>query len=445
MSEAIHPSVVAKRPSVTAVRTGPFVVRHLAPGKPYLQFREGRYFLVQPRDLDEIPYLPFGDRLRFRINQWLVSRHATWHVPPLRLASVSRRLFRRDRASRVTASTAPRASLKLSPGRLRASVVAVSKSVGRLTLIAAFAFLALMGVTRFVHVDTATVLRSVHFGIPHFLTPWRSADDPIDLALSSQPSAYPAIPYSPSVTPSTFVAPGSESSSEHAHQDAHLVDDAAKGWIPLPGGGPFPMNMPTYGDDVQKGPVHLTIHPPTFSAPSDRGEEEGNGDAVTLLGTPPSQAQVLAAPAAEPEQSNSQAKKSGPRVLPVHNARESAPVRPSSRPAAQPQTAEPPPPANRDAVDVQLMQAVPKSQPAAPAPAAADSEQQVPQQDPTSTGPVAPKFNVVTKNGDALVVVEHGQMKQVSVGQTLPDGSTLLSVQRHGGGFSTSRGNYVAY
>ncbi|TES97441.1 hypothetical protein [Burkholderia cepacia] len=91
------------------------------------------------------------------------------------------------------------------------------------------------------------------------------------------------------------------------------------------------------------------------------------------------------------------------------------------------------------------MQAVPKSQPAATAPAPADSEKQLPQQDPTSTGPVAPKFNVVTKNGDALVVVEHGQMKQVSVGQTLPDGSTLLSVQRHGGGFSTSRGNYVAY
>ncbi|WP_175011378.1 hypothetical protein [Burkholderia lata] len=325
--------------------------------------------------------------------------------------------------------------------------MAVSKTLGRATLIAVFAFLALMGVTRFVHVDVATVFRSIHFGIPHFLTPWRSADDPIDLALNSQPNAYPAIPYSPSVTPSTFVVPGSESSSEHAHQDAHLVDDAAKGWIPLPGGGPFPMNMPNYGDDVQKGPVHLTIHPPPFSAPAERGDEDGNGDAVTLLGTPPSQAQVPAAPAAEPEQSNSQAKKSGPRVLPVHNARESAPVRASSRPTTQPQPAEPPPPppspANRDAVDVQLMQAAPKSQQAAQA--AVDTEKQVPQQDPPSNGPVAPKFNVVTKNGDALVVVEHGQMKQVSVGQTLPDGSTLLSVQRHGGGFSTSRGTYVAY
>jgi hypothetical protein len=301
--------------------------------------------------------------------------------------------------------------------------------------------MALIGVTRFVHVDVQTVFQSVHFGIPHFLTPWRKADDPVDQALHGQRNAYSAIPYYPSITPSTFTTPGAGDNSPQARDDAHIVHDAAKGWIPLPGGGPFPMNMPAYGDDGQKGPIRLTIHRPTFTSPDDQGDEEGSGDAVTLLGATP--APVVAPAESEPAHVAPK-KESGPRVLVVHPAREPVTPRVVNHPAPQPQPVQQPQPQSRDTVDVQLMP-VPTQAPSVATLQQGDGSQQPQQESASAISPAMPKFNVITKNGDALVVMDHGQMKQVSVGQSLPDGSTLLSVQQHGGGFSTSRGNYVAY
>ena len=445
MSDAIHPHSVAKpRPTITMVKTGPFVVRHLAPGKPFLQFKDGKYVLVYPKRPDEMPRLPVSERLRYRINQWLISRQATWYVPPLKFPSASVPI-EHNRASARPAASRSRATMPAKmPGRMRASVAAVAKALGRGALIAFLGFMALMGVTRFVHVDVQTVFQSVHFGIPHFLTPWRKADDPVDQALHGQPNVYPAIAYYPSITPSTFTPPAAGDSPAQAREDAHLAHDAAKGWIPLPGGGPFPMNMPAYGDDGQKGPIHLTIHSPTFTSPYDQGDEDGGGDAVTLLGATPA---PVAAPAEAPPAHVAPRKENAPRVLIVHPAHESAVPRVINRPAPQPQ-AQPiqPPPAqpSRDTVDVQLMPVATQTPSVSTLPPS-DGSQQPTQQNASTDGPVKPKFNVITKNGDALVVSDHGQMKQVSVGQTLPDGSTLLSVQQHGGGFSTSRGNFVAY
>ncbi len=448
MSDAIHPHGVAKqRPSITVVKTGPFVVRHLAPGKPFLKFKDGKYVLVYPKNPDEMPSLPISERLRYRINQWLISRQANWHVPPLKLYPASVPITRKGNSAPPAVSRSPASTQAKVPGRMRASVIAVAKAMGKGALIAFLGFMALMGVTRFVHVDVQTVFHSVHFGIPHFLTPWRKEDDPVDQALHGQPNAFPAIPYYPTITPSAFTAPADDEHSPKARDDAHMARDAAKGWLPLPGGGPFPMNMPSYGDDGQQGPIRLKIHPPTFNSPDDQDDGEGSGDAVTLLGATPAPVTTptpVAAPA-EPEPTHvAPRKETGPRVLVIHSAREAP--REANRPAPQPrpQPVLQPPQQSRDTVDVQLM-AVPTQAPSVTTLQPSDGSQQPQQQSASGDGPAVPKFNVITKNGDALVVMEHGQMKQVSVGQSLPDGSTLLSVQQHGGGFSTSRGNYVAY
>lgn len=452
MSDAIHPQGVARqRPTITVVKTGPFVVRHLAPGKPFLTFKDGRYVLVYPKHPDDMPNLPLPERLRYRINHWLISRQATWYIPPLGLKPTSASPDRKDVSVRPAASRSRSAKSARGPGRIRASVKAVANAMGRGALVVFFGFMALMGVTRFVHVDVQTVFHSVHFGIPHFLTPWRKEDDLVDQALHGQPNSYPTIPYSPSMTPSAFTVPSGEDHSPQARDDAHMARDAAKGWIPLPGGGPFPMNMPAYGDDGQQGPIHLKVHPPTFTSPDDEGGEEGNADAVTLLGAP--QVPAAAAVAAQPEPEHQHVapkKESGPRVLPVHPSREQTAEHAVNRRApeaqSQPQPAvqlQPQQP-SRDTVDVQLMP-VPTQAPTVATLQQSDGNQPSQQQNASTDGPAVPKFNVVTKNGDALVVMDHGQMKQISVGQSLPDGSTLLSVQQHGGGFSTSRGSYVAY
>lgn len=442
MSDAILPNGVAKsRPTITMVKLGPFVVRHLAPGKPFLKFKDGKYVLVYPKHPDEMPSLPISERLRYRINQWLISRQASWHVPPLKFYPASTPNAHKGTSARPASTRSRIATDAKVPGRMRLSVSAVANAVGRGALIAFLGFMALMGVTRFVHVDVQTVFQSVHFGVPHFLTPWRKEDDPVDQALHGQPTAYPAIPYYPSITPSTF-APSGGDHSPQARDEAHIARDAAKGWIPLPGGGPFPMNMPAYGDDSQQGPIRLTIHPPTFTSPDEQGDAEGDGDAVKLLGA----TSTPAVAPAEPEPVHVAPKKeSGPRVLVVHSAREPVAPHAVNRPAPQPQTVQQPQQPSRDTVDVQLMPVPTQAPTVTPLQQNDDNQQPQQQQSGSVDGPVKPKFNVVTKNGDALVVMDHGQMKQVSVGQPLPDGSTLLSVQQHGGGFSTSRGNYVAY
>ncbi len=61
---------------------------------------------------------------------------------------------------------------------MRAVLSVDIKAVGRGSLTALLSFMALIGVTRFVHVDVQTVFQSVRFGIPHFLTPWRNEDGP---------------------------------------------------------------------------------------------------------------------------------------------------------------------------------------------------------------------------------------------------------------------------
>lgn len=451
MSEATFPRVIAKPgATVTVVRTGPFVIRHLAAGKPFLVNRNGRYELVYPQDSGDVPALRFAEHLRYRFNAWLVARGVHWHVPLFDFSAAFERGARKQAAATNARSNSqgPRRDHKRTPVRIE--VKRLSKAIGRSILVVGFCFMALMGATRFVHVDVQAVLQSVHFSIPHFLTPWRRQVDPINEALSGGATSFPRLAYAPDATPASFAMPDTAGTGKAATADASDVAKpshaADKGWIPLPGGGPLPANMPTYG---ASGAVRLSIHRPVFISPDETPDEDSGEDSVRLLSESASVALAGTELSLQPAPGQASLSETGHvvsgketrkalRALAVHSARES-----DHQTAHEKSAQQQPQQRNPSTVDVQLM---PTSTPDA---SSTDDESPTVQAAPTRRSntnlPVSPEFDVVTKNGASLIVVDHGQMEQVSVGQSLPDGSTLLSVPEHGGGFTTSRGSYVAY
>lgn len=445
MSDEIHrPGIATARPTITVVRTGPFVIRHLAPGKPFLQFRGGEYALIHPARSDEMPRLAVPERLRYRFNLWLISRQATRSVAPL-LSLRSSPSARRGSRVRAAASRWRVVLFAKVRGSMRAVLSMDVKAVGRGALTAVLGFMALIGATRFVHVDVATVFQSFHFSVPHFLTAWRR-DGSGSPTPTGQPYAFAAVQYYGNITPSTFTPPAAANSTQ-AGDDANRSRKPDTGWLPLPGGGPFPMNMPDYGEDGQKRPLPLKVRPAMFSPPEGPSDDEGASDsAVALLGS--TSAPVAAPAEPTPAPAHASPKKEGQsRAVAAQTTHEPVTPREGNRPTplpkpSQPQPVQQPQSPNRDTVDVQLL-------PAMPQPASVTTRvqgydgQQGQEQGGSSDG--KPKFRVITKTDDALVVMDRGQMKQISVGQTLPDGSTLLSVKQNGGGFTTSRGNYVAY
>lgn len=450
MSDAILPPCLATaRPTFTMVKTGPYVIRHLAPGKPFLQLRDGEYVLIRPVHPGEMPRLSIPERLRYRINQWLIARRATSGATPLFSLRQVQLARKGSRSRRAAASHWRIVLLAKVQGGLRAVLSVDIKAVGRGALTALLTFMALIGVTRFVHVDVQTVFRSIHFAVPHFLTPWRSEDGQGNATPTSRPYAFAATPYVGNITPSTFTPPAA--GSPQTGDDASRSRKANTGWLPLPGGGPFPMNMPDYGEDGQKRPFPMAARSPIFTPSEGPSDDEGsNGEPVTLLGTASTPVTAPAEPAPAPAPAHSSPKKeSGSRAVVAQATHEPIAPREGNRAAPQPKHPQPQPtqqpqpqPPNRNTVDVELLPATPQPAPSATRRQNQDSQQE---QEQTGSSDGKPKFKVITKNDGALVVMDHGQMKQISVGQTLPDGSTLLSVKENGGGFSTSRGNYVAY
>ncbi|UIF89425.1 hypothetical protein [Cupriavidus sp. UYPR2.512] len=445
MSDAIQPPCLATaRPATTVVKAGPFVIRHPAPGKPFLQLRGGEYVLIHPTHPDEMPRISIPARLRYRIKLWLISRQGTWNVSALASFRSTRSAHRSPR-SQTAASRWRVVLLARVQGGVRAVLSVDVKAVGRGAMTTLLAFMALIGATRFVHVDVETVFHSFHFSIPHFLTPWRSEDDS---AAPAQNGRYAAVQYFGNITPSTFTPPA-VASSPQANDDTSPSRKADKGWLPLPGGGPFPMNMPDYGEDGQKRPFPLKVRPSVFTPPEGPGEEEvGSSNAVRLLGAAATPVPAPVESTSTPAAVHATPKKEGAsRAVSAQAANEPVTPREGFRPAPPPkhpqhQTVQQPQSPNRDTVDVQLRPAATQPAPVAPR---AQSDDSLQGQEQAGSSDGKPKFKVITKNGDALVVMDRGQMKQISVGQTLPDGSTLLSVKQNGGGFTTSRGNYVAY
>lgn len=264
-------------------------------------------------------------------------------------------------------------------------------------------------------------------------------------------------------------------------------------YLPLPADGPLPAGMSTYAHASTQvpGAVALTVHEP-FTEP-----EESPTDEVALMKAPAadtpsaSDVQLLGAATevkAEPESDPNATQKSarkvesrpekvarqkGPVKLEVHSAGEpkvtSRPTQQAHLPNAlsQSQMAVAPvvipstqTPARQTATPDLILLGQPSAQAGAQAPAPADDDEQdqdaIPltvhqaarrqteDQEPPS-GPHHPSFKVVTHTDDSLVVSVDGRMKQIPIGQALPDGSKLLGVSHDGGGFTTNRGDYTAY
>ena len=444
MSDETHrPGIATARPTITVVRTGPFVIRHLAPGKPFLQFQGGEYALIHPAHSDEMPRLAIPKRLRYRINLWLISRQAARSVAPLPSLRSSRSAHSGSRVRAVASRWRVVLFAKVQ-GSMRAVLAMDVKAVGRGALTAVLGFMALIGTTRFVHVDVATVFQSFHFSVPYFLTAWRR-DGSGNPTPTGKPYGFGAVQYYGNITPSTFTPPAAANSAQAGDNTNRRKADT--GWLPLPGGGPFPMNMPDYGEDGQKRPLPLKVRPAMFSPPEAPSDDDGgSGSAVALLGSTSAPVAAPAEPAPAPAHAAPK-KESQSRAVATQTTHEPVTPRERNRPTPLPTTSQPQPvqqpqSPNRDTIDVQLLPAMPQAASVATRVQSYDG-QQGQEQGGTSDG--KPKFRVITKNDDALVVMDRGQMKQISVGQTLPDGSTLLSVKQNGGGFTTSRGNYVAY
>ncbi|WP_321935567.1 hypothetical protein [Paraburkholderia sp. J8-2] len=454
----------AARAGVSIAPAGPFIVRRHAPGKPYVAWKNGGYTLVYPSDSSYTPSLSWFARTRYCINAFLQRREAGWYLPDLGKNS-SRgpdqpRVTRSPSASRVTRR--PRTPM-------RTIARAIAWTGLRIAGLALIGFLAMMGVTRFVHVDAATILRSVHFSIPHFLMPWRpeeSAGVPGANAPSENPQpAAAAVPYR-APTQAQFTVQPAESIRTHAERN----------WLPMPS-GPLPFGMPVSGRAATPS-IHMQSGP-LFASPDYDDDAQ---DSVTLLGqgsareatieptVAEEQPVSMAAPSpaavetpenrATPNQGHASAevrhaapsrKPEAPARPVVHpgpaSAHALAPTRLPANVASQDPSPPPPVQDSHATVDVQLMPVATAGSSVSVHTLGGDSADQAGAGSTSSSGEsdVRPKFNVITKTDDSLVVLDHGRMEQIPVGQTLPDGSTLTSVHGQGGGFSTSRGSYVAY
>lgn len=440
-------------PGVSVAPAGPFVVRRHAPGKPYVAWKNGGYTLVYPKSASYTPTLSWPERLRYWINAYLQRHDYQWHVPG------SGRDTKRRSAAQRTARPTPASRAGRRPHTpLRAIAASVVRTTMRIVGFAFLGFLALMGVTRFVHVDEVAVLRSVHFSIPHFLTPWRG--EAVERAPEPEPTVASAA-YG-FLTPPLFSLVPPESANAHP----------AHNWLPVPD-GPLPFGMPVSG---RAATPSLNLKSSTLFA-NPEIEDDDAEDSVTLLGQAattdataetPETVEATVAPVIEAVPQNPSRQAPPPeerRVTPTHKAlsmpstpnvakhvvhpvtapsRALAPTRLPADAGAQQRQPAPPAPDSRATVDVQLMPVATPATSVSVRTLDSGTGQPAADQSPGASD-VRPKFNVITKTDDSLVVFDHGQMKQIPVGQTLPDGSTLTSVHGQGGGFSTSRGSYVAY
>ncbi|WP_429482294.1 hypothetical protein [Paraburkholderia youngii] len=368
----------------------------------------------------------------------------------------------------------------------------------RAIAVAVVALLAVTGVTRFVHIDLRAVADSVHFGIPHFLTPWRAEVAPkatgTPVVIGTQSPQYPTAIVAngtPEQPAAQQAAPG-QGAADIAAQGAYVPQyyRANKdSYLPLPADGPLPAGMSTYahGSTQVPGVAALTVHE-AFTEP-----EEAPADGVTLMApaavsavapevqllgsaneakpVPRTESKAEARPEHKAETHSTRAvKDKGPVNLEVHSATEpKGAVRPAQQAhlanaLSQSQMAVAPvvipsqnqAPAQQSATQDLVLLKQPSAQQSASAGDDGQDEDPIPlqvhqaarrqaEEQEQPSGPRHPSFKVVTHTDDSIVVNVDGQMKQIPVGKTLPDGSKLLGVSHDGGGFTTNRGDYTAY
>lgn len=445
---------------VTAVAARPFKVCDLAPGIPYIT-RNGDEFTFR---LEGLP--PQGaeftllERMRFAINLRRVG------VKSSRGARVY------PDADRSLAQWPDRVSPVLGAGR--AGILRGMRFLPKAIAVGVITLLAVAGVSRFVHIDIAALTRTIHIGLPHFLTPWRAPDlDPTSYrGASSDPMTGATGPSLGALdgTPQPLAGgePAGGSNTAQPTGVRPTQGTLSTHWLPMPG-GPLPVDMPTYGDR-DSGQVHLNR--PYFrnsdSGVPDQDEVDADEDeSVRLLG------QTSAEPApntSATETSSEETKASPPESRPSDKAVAHPVVHPAPRKRTLAPTVVPPaapmqPPAPKGPVDVVLLQQAqtPAATQDAPqtdgatgdastlgvatvtADAPAPDTEVHPGSNGRSSGPNHPSFPVITHTEDSLVVMDAGKMKQIPIGATLPDGSKLLGVSKNGGGFTSTRGSFAAY
>lgn len=328
--------------------------------------------------------------------------------------------------------------------------------------IAVVALLAVSGVSRFVHIDLSGIAQSVHFALPHFLTPWRpirevTAVSPTKDAAAAPVAASPAlIASAPDQYAPIDANPAHPVAGQPAQTPATYVPQyyrqKAGDYLPMPSDGPLPAGMSTYVSATTP-PVRLSVHP-AFTEP----EEQQPEDDIVLMPTKPQEVKEVVA--AQPEHKEKERpapdkkQDSRPVHLVTHAPGESAAAiapAPAVAKQAAPRAEQP-----RQATgDIVLLQQPAARQSAAdqtddddtPVAIPVHSAARAPADDQSASGGTnRPKFTVVTHTDDSIVVrVGDGQMKQISIGQELPDGSKLLSVDHNDGGFKTNRGSFAAY
>ena len=462
----------------TVVRVKRARIRRLAPGTGCLE-KNGKTLRIN-HDGPEAAGVRLGaiERAFYAVNLKMVG----WRHDP---AAAFFQVVHSAKALKGTmknAGPAARATMRMAPRAIAVAVISL---------------LALAGVTRFVHVDLRAALSSVHFGMPHFLTPWREETTPkavgTPVVIGTQSPQYPTAiaangapeqPLAQQGLPGQGAADGSAPGA-YVPQYYRANKDS---YLPLPSDGPLPAGMSaTYahaGTQVP-GVAALTVHEP-FTEPEEAPADgvalmapaavSPAAPAVQLLGstteakpTPKSEPKVEVERKAETRSART-GKEKAPVSLEVHaaNERKDAAVRPSQQAhlanaLSQSQMAVAPvvipsqdqAPAQQSATSDLVLLKQPAAQTSTPSDDGQDDDaiplqvhqaarRQAEEQEQPS-GPHHPSFRVVTHTDDSLVVNVDGQMKQIPVGKTLPDGSKLLGVSHDGGGFTTNRGDYSAY
>ncbi|MFP3637489.1 hypothetical protein [Paraburkholderia sp. SIMBA_054] len=434
----------------TAVPARRLRIRRHAPGASFLEF-EGKNQRVSRDGLsNEGIEFSFTQRLRYAINFKL----ATLRFDPVALFSSLGRV----------GTTLPRAigkSLKGSGEGIRRAVYFVPKLIA----VAVVTLLCAAGVSRFVHVDVRAIAHSVHFALPHFLTPWRPVEDESTEPAQATVAHHEAAPvqYSPAAGPAA-AASGTAGSPEAQTQSpsqtpAYVPPYYRRGpgsYLPMPADGPLPAGMASTYVPSTTAPVTLTVHAP-FSEPDADPQQD---DDVVLMSKPEVKEVVV-----QPERKEKPTPEKKPEARAATDNRQANRVaHPTEHPAPTAQTSQPAQPAQQaqqpntrvsgDLVllqqsapaDTQQQGAGQDDDPDAPVPLTVNQPRRPAAEAPAvSSGPARPSFSVVTHTDDSIVVRVDGQMKQISIGQPLPDGSKLLSVNHDGGGFTTSRGKFAAY
>ncbi|MBN3760954.1 hypothetical protein [Burkholderia sp. Ac-20365] len=446
----------------TAVPARRLRIRQLQPGSSYLEF-DGKDQRVARRGVPaEGVEFSLVQQLHYSFNL----KRASFRFDPVTLLVALGRAFAGAPRALTRAVTASRGdignALRLIPKAIALAVVGV---------------LCVAGLSRFVHIDVRAIAQSVHFALPHFLTPWKPVDS-VDVqalppvrqpmqASTDQPVSFtPAHP----VDAAQQGAPGGASGAQPQSADpAYVPQYYRKGpgsYLPMPSGGPLPAGMASTYVPSTSAPVHLTVNEP-FSAP----ESDDDQDSVQLMPTKVAEVkEVVVQPEHKERASAERDRAPADRKPDARASNEAHPTASSSHvahpqehpaPAAAPQPTSPrvqqP---TRTSGDLVLLNQPSVGATAEPQAAGGDGED-----DPSAPvnlvvrpakrstaddqaapqGPSHPSYSVVTHTDDSVVVRVDGKMKQIPVGQSLPDGSKLLSVNPDGGGFTTSRGKFAAY